>query len=531
MGTGARWHGKRRPRRAAPAVLIAVVAGLCALASAPQAALAASPAGGLSTLTLSGGQISAGVGQTCAIEYGLGYCWGQNVDGELGNATTSSSSVPVPVKATGALNGKPLTQISAGSQFNCALTSTGAAYCWGDNADGELGHGGTIESTVPIAVSTSGVLHSKTLTQISAAGQTACALASTGAAYCWGDNANGQLGNGSLTSTAVPVAVSTSGALNGKTLTQIAVGLDHTCALDSTGAAYCWGSNADGQLGNGSLTSSSVPVAVLASGALNGKTLTQITAGLDHTCALDSTGAAYCWGGPGALLGSDSISSSDTPVAVSASGVLDGTILTQISTSDDHTCALASTGAAYCWGSGGSGQLGDASTGSTTVPAAVSISGVLEVRTLTQISAGADDTCALDTRGAIFCWGADDLGQLGNNSSSRRDVPVLAGPEAPTDVMAIGGNTTAKIFWTAPASLDTGTLIGYIATASPLALPGAPRATPSSPTCITTGASNCVISGLVSGLSYRVTVVAHTSVGYSGASLAVTVTQEGPPPV
>ena len=476
MGTGARWHGKRRPRRAAPAVLIAVVAGLCALASAPQAALAASPAGGLSTLTLSGGQISAGVGQTCAIEYGLGYCWGQNVDGELGNATTSSSSVPVPVKATGALNGKPLTQISAGSQFNCALTSTGAAYCWGDNADGELGHGGTIESTVPIAVSTSGVLHSKTLTQISAAGQTACALASTGAAYCWGDNANGQLGNGSL-------------------------------------------------------TSSSVPVAVLASGALNGKTLTQITAGLDHTCALDSTGAAYCWGGPGALLGSDSISSSDTPVAVSASGVLDGTILTQISTSDDHTCALASTGAAYCWGSGGSGQLGDASTGSTTVPAAVSISGVLEVRTLTQISAGADDTCALDTRGAIFCWGADDLGQLGNNSSSRRDVPVLAGPEAPTDVMAIGGNTTAKIFWTAPASLDTGTLIGYIATASPLALPGAPRATPSSPTCITTGASNCVISGLVSGLSYRVTVVAHTSVGYSGASLAVTVTQEGPPPV
>jgi alpha-tubulin suppressor-like RCC1 family protein len=493
--------------------------------SAPQAALAASAARGLNFSRPPGGQISAGVGQTCAIEYGLGYCWGQNVYGELGNATTSSSSVPVPVKNTGALEGRPLTQISAGSQFNCALDTNAAAYCWGDNADGELGHGGTIESTVPIAVRTSGVLSGKTLTQISAGGQTACALATTGAAYCWGSNADGQLGNGSLSSSSVPVAVSTSGALNGKTLTRIAVGLDHTCALDSNGAAYCWGSNATGGLGDGNTTSSSVPVAVTAKGVLDGKTLTQITAGLGHTCALDSNGAAYCWGGPGLLLGSDSLSSSDTPVAVSTDDALDGKILTQISTSDDHTCALGSNGAAYCWGSGGSGQLGDASTGDANVPFAVSTTGRLEVRDLTQISSGGDDTCALDTaRGAIFCWGADDLGQLGDNSSSRRDVPVLAGPDAPRHVQADSNGTSAKVFWTAPASLDTGNLISYIGTATPGSVQDAPQASPSgAQTCTTTGATSCIISGLVSGVTYRITVVAHTSVGYSGASLGVTI--------
>ena len=95
---------------------------------------------------------------------------------------------------------------------------------------------------------------------------------------------------------AVPVAVDTSGVLAGKTLTQITAGDNHMCALDSAGAAYCWGHNSDGELGDGSTADSSVPVAVDTSGVLAGKTLTQITAGSDHTCALDSTGAAYCWG-------------------------------------------------------------------------------------------------------------------------------------------------------------------------------------------------------------------------------------------
>ena len=507
------WHGKLRSRRAAPAILIAIVAGLGTLASTPQAALAASSATGLSSLTLSGRQISAGAGQTCTIENGAGYCWGRNADGEVGDGNTTNSSVPVPVNANGALNGKILTQVSAGDEFNCALASTGAAYCWGSNADGQLGDGATIRSTVPIAVRTSGVLHGLTLTQVSAAGETACALASTGAAYCWGDNADGQLGDGSLASTSVPVAVSTSGVLNGKTLTQIAVGSDHACALTSTGTAYCWGSDATGGLGNAATTSSSVPVAVSTSGVLASKTLVQITAASGDTCALDSNGAAYCWGdNADGQLGDATTVNTDVPVTVSITGVLAAKTLTQISASDDHTCALDSTGAAYCWGDNANGQLGNASTTTTDVPVTVSTSGLLSGRTVTQISAGAGDTCAVDSRGAIFCWGTDALGQLGNDGISSQDVPVLAGPEAPTDVTASRSNGTATIFWTAPANLDTGTLIGYTATASP-----------GGRTCITTGTTNCVISGLNNNLTYSVTVVARTTVGYSGASLAATV--------
>jgi alpha-tubulin suppressor-like RCC1 family protein len=495
-----------------------MVAGLGTLASAPQAALAASQGTGQGSLTLSGDQISAGVGQACAIEDGAGYCWGRNADGELGIGNTTNSLVPFPVKANGALNGKILTEVSAGDEFNCALASTGTAFCWGSNAYGQLGDGGSIRSTVPIAVSTSGVLHGLTLTQISADGETACALASTGAAYCWGDNSDGQLGDGSLTTTPVPVAVSTSGALNGKTLTQITVGSDHACALDSTGAAYCWGDNAEGGLGDGTMTSSSVPVAVSTSGVLVGKTLTQITAAFGDTCALASTGAAYCWGdNANGQLGNASTTSTDVPATVNTGGVLNSKTLTQISSSDNHTCALDSTGAAYCWGSDANGQLGNASTTSTDVPVTVNTSGLLSGRTVTQISARANDTCALDSRGAIFCWGTDALGELGNDTIGWQDVPVLAGPENPTEVTASRGNDMATIFWTAPVSLDTGTLIGYTATASP-----------GGRTCITTGATNCVISGLADGQNYSVTVVAATTVGYSGASIQVTVSPGGP---
>ena len=132
------------------------------------------------------------------------------------------------------------------------LDSTGAAYCWGYNNWGQLGDGSTADSSVPVAVDTSGVLAGKTLTQISANYGSTCALDTSGAAYCWGYNYYGELGDGSTADSSVPVAVDTSGALAGKTLTQITAGGFHACALDTAGAAYCWGYNDSGQLGDDS---------------------------------------------------------------------------------------------------------------------------------------------------------------------------------------------------------------------------------------------------------------------------------------
>jgi alpha-tubulin suppressor-like RCC1 family protein len=171
-----------------PAVLISLTAGLGSLVATPQAALAT--ARGASS-------ISAGGNQSCAIQSGKAYCWGGNQDGQLGNGTTTNSGVPVAVDTSGVLPGQILAQISAGDDSNtCALSRTGKAYCWGDNEFGGLGDASTAGSGVPVAVDTSGVLAGKTLTQITTGGVT-CALDSTGAAYCWGGNAPAALGDAS----------------------------------------------------------------------------------------------------------------------------------------------------------------------------------------------------------------------------------------------------------------------------------------------------------------------------------------------
>jgi len=432
--------------------------------------------------------------------------------------TVLGSLVPAPQAALAASQGTA--SIAAGGYQSCSIES-GKAYCWGDNGFGELGDGSTAGSSVPVAVDTSGVLAGKTLTQIAAGGGFTCALDTAGAAYCWGLNNWGNLGDGSTTSSGVPVAVDTGGVLAGKTLTQIAVGGEHACALDSSGAAYCWGLNSSGELGAGSTADSSVPEAVDAGGVLAGKTLTQITAGDESTCAVDTEGVAYCWGlnNHGQLGDGSGAVFSTVPVEVDAGGALAGRTL--ITAGESDACALDTAGAAYCWGGNAYGELGDGSTVAASIPVPVDASGVLAGKTLTQITAGgaADHTCSVDAAGAAYCWGDDDGGDLGDDTNgTQSDVPVLAGPQAPTGVTAVPGDATATVSWTAPASLDTGTLTGYTATASP-----------GGASCTTTSATTCTITGLTNGTTYSITVVAHTTAGDSGASTPDIVTPTGGP--
>lgn len=154
---------------------------------------------------------AAGYSHSCAIRGGKAYCWGSNTNGELGNGTTGGSSgAPVAVSTSGVLSGKTLTAITAGQGFTCALDTAGQVYCWGRGDFGQLGNGSTGNSNVPVAVSTSGVLSGKTLTQVAAGFEHACAVDTAGAAYCWGFNNKGQLGNGNTTTNAAPGAVTTS---------------------------------------------------------------------------------------------------------------------------------------------------------------------------------------------------------------------------------------------------------------------------------------------------------------------------------
>ncbi|HEY0074895.1 MAG TPA: hypothetical protein VGB77_12385, partial [Abditibacteriaceae bacterium] len=175
----------------------------------------------------------------------------------------------------------------------------------------------------------------------------------------WGDGSQGQLGRNSLSDSLIPNGVVNTGALAGKTVTQLCGGYSHSLALASDGAVYSWGLNASGQLGTGSTAGSWVPVAVSTSGALSGKTVTQIAAGQEHCLALASDGKVYSWGSNlKGQLGSGG-GNSPAPVAVDTSGALAGKTIIQIAASDYHSLALASDGTAYAWGNGGYGQLGN----------------------------------------------------------------------------------------------------------------------------------------------------------------------------
>jgi alpha-tubulin suppressor-like RCC1 family protein len=422
---------------------------------------------------------------TCAVASdNKAYCWGRNNNGQLGDGTTTSRSVPVAVDTSvaSALNGKTVTSISGGYYNTCAIAS-GSAYCWGAGTRGALGNGGTANSSYPVAVKAdTGVLLGKTLTSISSSGNNhSCAIDTAGQAYCWGTGTLGQLGDNLSANSSVPVAVDTSGWLSGKTIKSISANgqsttLAHTCAVTTDGGGYCWGSNSTGQLGtkivsSGSGQKSQTPVPIFADNdpfstsawrafantnsitpgtplastntvpTVNGTDTFRLRAGLKSTalmadvksgnnfsCGLTQTNEVYCWGlNANGQLGNNSTVSSADPVAVNTAGALNDKTIKALSVGDAHACVIASDNNVYCWGSNASGQLGDnqvCGTGNCLVPVAVNTTGVLSGKTVTAISAGGLHTCAIASDNLAYCWGDNTSGQLGDNSTTQRNIPV-----------------------------------------------------------------------------------------------------------
>lgn len=295
------------------------------------------------------------------------------------------------------------TQVSAGNNHTCALLNTGGVRCWG--ASGRLGNGGTASSYTPVDVLglASGV------SAISAGAVHTCALLNTGGVKCWGINDYGMLGNGGTTNSGVPVDVS--GLTSG--VRAISAGGYHTCAILNTGGVKCWGYNGHGQLGNGSTTNSKVPVDV--SGMTS--SVSVISAGPSHTCAILNTGGAKCWGSNGfGQFGNGDRADSTVPVNVS--GLTSG--VSAMSLGNTHTCAILNTGGVKCWGYNAYGQLGNGDIASSYAP--VDVSGLTSG--VSAISAGAVRTCALLNTGGVKCWGNNDYGQLGNGDTANSTVPV-----------------------------------------------------------------------------------------------------------
>ncbi len=395
--------------------------------------------------------IEAGDAHTCAVLADGGVrCWGSNADGQLGDGSTANRSRPVLVQglqggvralaasgnATCALTvdgavycwgpqyplaefeGGSLTArlypgfasgyvgIDAGSAHFCALSSAGAVKCFGDGSDGQFGNGpidGNMESETAIGLA-AGVV------QIAAGGRHTCARTQAGSLQCWGLNTHGQLGLGSITRRLVPTQVT--GLESG--MTAVAAGNFHSCALDSAGAAKCWGINNQNSLGDGTSLVRLTPVGV--SGLQSGVRV--LAAGSDFGCAIAAERRVKCWGANyDGRLGNGGFLNSAVPVDVLGLG--DVAVL-DVVLGDAHACALLQGGAVKCWGSNTGGQLGDGSSESRAM--AVSVSGLGQG--VVALSAGYASTCAITENGALKCWGDNSSGQLGDGSTVNRTTPT-----------------------------------------------------------------------------------------------------------
>lgn len=320
---------------------------------------------------------------TCVVQSGAVMCKGSGNYGQLGSGTVvTSSSTFVTAVASGA------SAVAVGTDFTCAIVS-GTLKCWGHNQYGQLGNNTTTDSSSPVAVNIMG-----TISSVVVGDGHACAISNNPAAgslWCWGKNTNGQVGDSTTTNRLTPVQ------LTGFVATQIAAGMDHSCAIMSGMNVYCWGKGANGQIGNGSATDQLIPVNVSAvTGAAS------IALGANHSCAI--TSGAKCWGANAyGQVGDNTTMDKLTPTTV-----VGGSGFTAISAGAAHTCG-SNTGSVMCWGANTSGQLGNGGTAGANTP--VAISGSVSGNMGTVTSPVASGTCVIYS-GSAQCFGANDYGEI-----------------------------------------------------------------------------------------------------------------------
>ena len=353
------------------------------------------------------------------------YTWGSNSLGQLGDNDSANSSLPVAVATSGVLGNRTILSVAVGSSHSVALCSNGTIAAWGNATYGQLGDGTNNNSNVPVTVTANGVLSGQTVVAVAAGFNHSLALCADGTVVAWGMNSAGQLGNGTNNSSNVPVAVTKTGALLNKTVVAIAAGYNHSLARCADGTVVTWGNNAYGQLGNNSTTNTNVPVDITTSGELYGRTVIFLVGGSDHSIGLCSDGSLVSWGRNNyGQLGNNSTVNSSVPVVVDASDVLAGEAITAIATGGWHTLALCSDGTLAAFGRNNNGQLGNNSTADSNVPVNVITSGILANRTITAIGGSNAHSLALCSDGTLASWGSNNVGQLGNNSTTGSGVPV-----------------------------------------------------------------------------------------------------------
>ncbi|MCA8837953.1 MAG: hypothetical protein K8963_08910, partial [Proteobacteria bacterium] len=351
-------------------------------------------------------QVDVGGNHTCAISGdGELFCWGTGGVG-LGAGLNNDRTTPHIVG-----DATNWSQVSVAANHACAINTDDELYCWGVNPNGQLGLGDTDVRNVPTRVGMA-----TNWSQVSAGAVHTCAINSVGHLLCWGESDNGRLGTGddamdSLTPARVGDATNWS---------QVSAGATHTCAINSAGQLYCWGEGDTGRLGLGTSTNDrNAPIRVGAP-----TIWMQVSVGPDsfaaHTCAINSAGQLYCWGSNIlSKLGLGDSNDRDTPTQVG-----EASNWAQIGRGFFNNCATRSDGQLYCWGSGGSnGRLGLGELNIVNAPSRVG-----DATNWSQISTGENHTCAINSDNRLYCWGRGLSGVLGLGDTTNRTTPVAVTP-------------------------------------------------------------------------------------------------------
>ena len=377
--------------------------------------------------------VDVGFSHSCGtVGPGRLYCWGLNNFGQLAMPTDTvcyplgvdDEPLPCELSPKRTTSTLAFTSVTAGQEFSCGIVAGGAGYCWGLDTLGQLGHGRRRNTSIPSAIT--GAVR---FAAIDAGARHACGIEQGASrAFCWGYDSLGQLGDATVffggvsSTTPIPVVDATQTPLP---LTQVAAGGNHSCGIVAGGAAWCWGDNTNGQLGT---TAPGGPSA-FPRPVVGGLAFISVSVGRAHSCGLLAGGQAYCWGddGEGQLGRGVGSGTAATPVAV-----VGGLSFVQLSAGRDHTCAITAAGTAYCWGSNAVGQSGrvDAVPSTAPNPTPIPVAGGLA---FTRVSAGDLNSWGVVATPAqdagTWCWGGNFYGALGNQfQAATRGAPVRAQP-------------------------------------------------------------------------------------------------------
>ena len=374
-------------------------------------------------------QVAIGDAHSCALKTdGTLWCWGANGDGQLGIGTTVTPN-PLPVQV--ALLGADVVEVDAGMAHTCVRKRDGTVWCWGRNSSGQLGDGTADGDACRNAPCRSSPQQVKALgdksSKIASGSLHTCVLTKDGAAFCWGGNSAGQLGDGTMSpANTSPVQVQTLSS----DVVAIAAGGGHSCALKTDRTVWCWGRNVAGQIGNGTLDDKPSPAQVL---GLSGE-VAEVDVGDLRSCARRLDGTLWCWGSNnGGILGDGTFDgqacfSGDPcrpmPIQIAALGVA----IAEIALGTSHTCARKNDASLWCWGRNTYGQLGDGTRDDSSLPVQVRALGsaVIEVAT------GAAHSCARKSDSTVWCWDLNRTGQLGDGTigdeACRPDEPCKPSP-------------------------------------------------------------------------------------------------------